>query len=229
MKFLMIILLGVGLSGCAGTLNDLQNINRSIHDLKQGGEQGKTNRAKQSYDTHMSKKMYLELDEEMKRKYVISVWNNALTFRHKYFSQSNKDPMLDRGPYQEIIANYSNYDSTQDELAERFYAAVAERGGKVGLFQPQINAELSKLFKDNSPQRTHRYYNDWDLAIIEFSKTGRMQSALIRNHYVSTTTTTKFHDMYSYVLLGPLMRDFEKKISLDSLNKYKVSEFTPTL
>ena len=233
MKHILPLIVCYFLIGCTSILNDLQNnlikMNKSLHDTKQGGESGKESRAANSYDLHLSQEMYVDLPTEFKDKYTTSVWSNALSFKHKYFSKSNLDPMLRGGPFQEIESNYSSYDSTEDEIAKRYYDAVAKRGGKIKLYQPQVNHLLSRSFSDNSASSRNRYYDSWDMAVIEFSRTGRMKSALVRNHYISTETSTKFHDMYSYVMMGPIMRKFEKTMSLYELNKYLISEFTPTL
>lgn len=89
-----------------------------------------------------------------------------------------------------------SYDASADALAVKYVENAKSRGNLVKLYRPAMGKQINDLFKHpfDHGKNTREWY-DLDNALIEFDKSGRPISFMVRAHQ-------------AYVLIGARVRQF---------------------
>lgn len=108
-----------------------------------------------------------------------------------------------------------NFDPTADVIGRKYIEAAKGRGSSVKVYRPDVNETLIKIAARSASalgyNTTFRKFSNWDNALLEIGKDGRIISALARQQQVYTGSSN-IQDMYSVVIFAEGIRQFENMV-----------------
>ena len=126
------------------------------------------------------------------------------------------------------IASYSSkYDASTDAIARLYVKTAKSRGNIVKLYKNSVNATIARLAPSGSYADISLKRFDLDPAFIEFNRSGRIVSILVRRHYFPYLHNINYrsHDRDSMILIG----QFAKKIEMRVGNQILANGYISTL
>jgi len=126
----------------------------------------------------------------------------------------------------DAIRSYnSKYDSSTDTIARLFIKTARARGNKVKLYKNSVNNAIAPFVPAGSYANISIKKFNLDPAFIEFDKSGRVVSILVRRHYFPSINNRGLysHDRDSLILLGKFAKKIEMLVGNETLSNGYVS------
>jgi hypothetical protein len=202
-KILKYCLLCLLLGGCADAA-----IRSNSIKLKQGATQI-ANYIKSSGDADLANHFY-PMPDTFTGHYQLAVFPNSIRFSHEIPHTALKS----------AVSNYqSNYNSSTDEIANRYRAFILRRGNALKRYSAEINKRViryAKVWKI----KEHFLRGDLDELLVEVTPDGQIISLLTRANQFSAHLSFKqmantFQDQQSFLIYGERARKIMRKLKFD--------------
>jgi hypothetical protein len=125
----------------------------------------------------------------------------------------------------EQIHKYLDYtDSSRDQIAKRYIKVAKKRGNTVKMYNSRVNEFLSRKTPMTAilTYRGVKRYNV-DNAFIEFDKSGRIVSLMLRKHVYPRIGSMVSNYRITHILFGKWSRFAQMKLGNDMLNDGYIS------